>query len=93
MTIRPGETIEVYGPNDSGVMGNIEMNECGKLSFFRADGIMFDLSDTLPIDTIFAEILRCRAAQDARVLAFETNMIHIASLAIAAIESSRRKRA
>ena len=130
--VYPGEQIEVHGPDDADVIGTLEMNQRGQLGFFHTDGIMHDLSGTLPLDTIFAEILRCRAAQDAkwggpehddthtradwcqfiqkfrnraelvgegcanstdRILGFEQNMIHIASLAIAALESSRRKRA
>jgi hypothetical protein len=119
--IYPGEQVEVHGPDDPDVIGTLEMSQLGKLSFFRADGVMCDLSGTLPLDTIFAEILRCRAAQDAqwggpehddthtradwcriiqkccigslsRIRGFENSMIQIASLAIAALESSRRKR-
>lgn len=114
--IYPGEVIEVHGPDDADVIGNLEMNESGKLAFFRTDGIMLDLSGTLPLDTIFARIMRklasrdrvdddkrkradwCRLIQQRRDSAevfagdFEENMICCAVLAIAAIESSRRKR-
>jgi hypothetical protein len=133
--IYPGEQIEVHGPDDSDVIGKLEMNQRGQLGFFRTDGIMLDLSPrcavsgSVPLDTIFAEILHCRSEQDhkhggpnhddthtiedwirfvqkftLRALnrsyyavteqqEYETNLIHVASLAIAAIESSRRIRA
>ena len=127
----PQDQITLVDTNGHDVIGTLEMDDRQRIAFCRADGAIIALTDETDLDTIFAKILRCRAAQDAkwggpehddahtradwcqfiqkfrnraesfgdcsgshnRIIAFEENMIHVASLAIAAIESSRRKRA
>lgn len=138
---RLGSVIEVITPHPTktDVIGRIEVDERGRIAYFRADGVMISLTDDTPFDTIFAEILRCAAGQDKKhggpehddthnradwcgfiqkfrnraelaamrrkrtdgvieayrdgVTNYEANMIHIATLAIRAIQSSRRKAA
>ena len=120
----PQDQIKLVSVDGHDILGTLEMDERERIAFCRADGAIISLTDETDLDTIFAIIMRCRAAQDKEhggpehddthtpsdwcgfiekfrnraefpksTEEYEASLIHVASLAIAAIESSRRKRA
>ena len=60
----PQDQIKLVSVDGHDILGTLEMDERERIAFCRADGAIISLTDETDLDTIFAIIMRCRAAQD-----------------------------